>query len=212
MSRTGTLPWEPLERWRASAFLASAGLFAVFAALWGADAVTDIAPRPAVDVFGPAGWLLAFVGLLGLYPELSERSSLSSRAGAVFTAVGAVGAAVTAVANFGHLTGVTGEPPAWFAAFSLPLLVGIILGFSTVAITVLRTRPQSRTLGLVLLLPAVLFAVNIVRVTTFGPRDPTGAPFVLGGAQALAVLAIGFALRTSEASTDHAASPADVPP
>lgn len=212
MSRTDTIPWRSLERWRAGAFLGAAGLFAVFAMLWGADVFTDIAPRPAVDVVGPGGWVLAFVGLLGLYPELADRTAWVSRAGAAFTAVGVCGATVTALVNFGQLTGLTGQPPAWFAALTLLMLVGIVPGFLTFAIAVLRTDVQSRSLGLLLLVPAIIFVVNIVRVTTFGPRAPTGAPFVLGSGQALAFLAIGVVLRTGEASTDRVTSPADTPP
>lgn len=212
MSRTGVIPWRSLERWRAGAFLGAAGSFAVFAMLWGADVFTDIAPRPAVDVFGPSGWVLAFVGLLGLYPGLAGRTARVSRAGAVFTAVGVGGATVTAVVNLGQLAGLAGQPPAWFAALELLMLVGIIPGFLTFAIAVLRTDVQSRALGLLLLVPVLLFAVNIVRVTTLGPRAPTGAPFVLGGGQALAFLAIGVVLRGAETSTDRATSPADAPP
>ncbi|MFB6136310.1 MAG: hypothetical protein ABEJ04_06085 [Halobacteriaceae archaeon] len=212
VSRTGIIPWRSLERWRAGAFVGAAGLFAVFALLWGADAVTNIAPRPAVDVFGPAGWVLGFVGLLGLYPGLAERAPRTSRAGAVFTTVGVVGAATTAVVNLGQLTGITGEPPAWFAALNLLMLVGIVPGFLTVGVAVLRTDVQSRFLGMLLLVPALLFVVNVVRVTALGPRAPTGAPFVLGGGQALALLAIGVRLRTAETPTDRAPSPADAPP
>jgi len=212
MSPSGVIPWRSLERRRAGAFLAAAGSFTLFAMLWGAAVFTDVTPRPAVDVFGPIGWTLAFVGLLGLYPGLAERTARVSRAGALFAAVGVSGATATAVVNLGQLAGVTGQPPAWFAAFNLLMLVGIIPGFLTFAIIVLWTDVQSRSLGLSLLLPALLFAVNIVRVTTLGPRAPTGAPFVLGGGQALAFLAIGVTLRTTEMSADQATSPADVPP
>ncbi|MFC5367638.1 hypothetical protein [Salinirubrum litoreum] len=212
MSRPDTVPWQSLERWRAGAFLGAAGLFAVFAMLWGADVFTDIAPRPAVDVFGPGGWMLAFVGLLGLYPRLPGRTTWLNRAAAVFTTVGLGGATVTAVVNLGQLTGLWGQPPAWFAVLNLLMLVGIVPGFLTFAIAVRWTDVQSQSLGLLLLVPALLFAVNVVRVTTLGPRAPTGAPFVLGSGQALAFLAIGVVLRTAETSTDRATSTADAPP
>jgi hypothetical protein len=206
------VPWRSLERRSAGAFLAAAGSFAVFAMLWGAAVFTDIAPRPAVDVFGPGGWVLAFVGLLGLYPGLADRTERVSRVGAVFAAVGVGGGTATVVVNLGQLTGLTGQPPAWFAVFNILLLVGIIPGFLTFAIAVLQTDVQSQSLGLLLLVPALLFAVNIVRVTTLGPRVPTGAPFVLGGGQALAFLAIGVTLRTAEMSAAQAAPSADAPP
>lgn len=123
-----------------------------------------------------------------------------------------VGAAITAVANLGRLTGVADEPPAWFAAFTLLTLGGIVPGVLTVGVAVRRTGVQSRSLGLLLLVPALLFAVNVVRVTTLGPRAPTGAPFVLGGGQALALLAIGLWLRTTGTPTDRAPSSAEVTP
>lgn len=212
MSRTGVIPWRSLERRRGGIFVVGAGLFAVFAVLWGATVITDVAPRPAVDVVGPAGWLLAFVGLLGLYPGLAERAPRLGRAGALFASVGVVGAGVTAVVNLGQLAGMTGEPPAWFAALNLLLLVGIVPGFLTFAVAVRRTDVHARTLGLLLLIPALLFVVNIVRVSTLGPRAPTGAPFVLGGGQALSLLAIGLRLRTTEPPTEAAPSPTDATP
>jgi hypothetical protein len=203
MSERDTSRLAPFEPWSPVAFLAAGGLFVCFAVLWGAAAVTELAPRPAVDVFGPAGWVAAFVGLLGLYPAVGDRSPKLARAGALLAVIGLVGGTVTAVANLGQLVGAIPEPPAWFAALNLLLVLGIVPGFLAFAVAVLRTGADSRTVGILLLAPAVLFVVNIVRVALLGPRAPTGAPFVLGGGQALVLLAIGYALRTSRQPTDR---------
>jgi exosortase/archaeosortase family protein len=83
------------------------------------------------------------------------------------------------------------------------IIVGIILGFLAFAIATLRTDSQSQHVGVLLLAPAAIFAVNFVRVLVLGTTTPTWAPFVLGSGQALALLAIGYSLRTEGVSTDH---------
>lgn len=206
--RTGTRSGTLAEQ-SPTLFLVGGGLFAVFAVLWGIAAVTDFAPRPAVDVVGPAGWTAAFFGLLGLYHGLSERTPWLARAGAVCATVGVVGGSVAAVVSLGELAGIVTEVPSWSAALTPLLVVGILPGFLAFAIASLRSDARSRTVGLLLLAPAAIFAVNIVRVGVLGPRVPTGAPFVLGGGQALALLAIGYALRTGGAGTGLAESPTD---
>lgn len=192
---------ESLEAWSPTAFLVAGGLFVGFAALWGAGTYTSLSPRPTVDVFGPAGWAAAFVGLLGLSSRFVDRAPWQVRAGAVFAAVGTVGAVVTALVSLGELAGLVVDPPAWFVALNLLLFVGILPGFLTFGVVSLRAARHSRTLGLLLLVPAVVFAVNLVRVGTLGPTTPPWAPAVLGGGQAVALLAIGFALRTDGVPT-----------
>jgi hypothetical protein len=104
--------WNSLEGRSATAFLVSGGLFVIFAGLWGAFAFTDMTSRVLQDVVGPAGWTAAFIGLLGLYPSLADRTVWLSRAGGVFAALGTLGASISTVANFVQLIGDVGEPPA----------------------------------------------------------------------------------------------------
>lgn len=212
MTEPDTEPLESIWARTPSAFVLAGTAFVVFAALWAAGAASGFEPRPAVDVVGPAGWAAAFVGLLGLYPRLVGQSPWLSRAAAFFAAVGLVGASVTVLANAGQFVGVVGEPPAWFAALNLLLFVGIIPGFFSFAVAVLRTDARSRAVGLLLLAPAALFVLNVVRVTTLGPRAPTGAPAVLGFGQAVVLLAIGLRLRDAAPPTGLGESSSDANP
>lgn len=177
-------------------FLVSGGSFVIFAGFWGAFAFTDATPRAVQDVVGPAGWTAAFVGLLGLYPRLVERTRWLSRAGATFAVLGVLGAVVSTLGNLFTLLGMA-EPPAWVATLQLPLLVGIVLGFLSFAFAALRTGAVSRRVGVLLAAPAAIFVVNVVRVSLLGSTNPSWAPFVLGSAQALALLSIGYSLRSA---------------
>lgn len=193
---------DPLERRCPESFLLAGCLFVVFAVLWGVGNYTDVAPRPAVDIFGPAGWAASFVGLLGLYPGLVDRMPRTALAGAAMVVVGAVGAVVTVVANLTLLAGVLTDLPGWTAAFNLPIFVGIIPGFLTFAAASLRAGTRSRTVGLLLAVPALLFTVNVARVLLLGPTTPPWAPFALGIGQALALGGIGYSIRTASDPTD----------
>lgn len=195
--------FDALETRRATAFLLAGVLFVAFAGLWGAYAATDMTSRAIQDVVGPAGWTAAFVGLLGLRPGLADSAPRLSALGAVFAGLGVLGAGLSTVGNAVHLAGVVGDPPSWFAALQLLILVGIVPGFLTFAVATLRTDGRSRRTGVLLLAPAGIFAVNVVRVAELGATTPRWAPFVLGSAQALALLAIGYRLRIDGVPSDR---------
>ncbi|MFC7007381.1 hypothetical protein [Halalkalicoccus salilacus] len=81
--------WGSLERRSATAFLVAGALLVVFAVLLGVEAFMGrSAPE---DLFGPAGFLVAMVGLLGLYPTLVDQTPKLARVAAGFAAVAAVG-------------------------------------------------------------------------------------------------------------------------
>lgn len=72
------------------------------------------------------------------------------------------------------------------------------------ALAVLRTDLFPRSLGLLLLGAAAIFAVNFVRGVTLGRWTPIWAPFLLGAAQAVVVhLAIGVVLRDEAAPEEE---------
>lgn len=187
-------------------FILAGGLFVVFAGFWGAFAFTEMRSEVVQNVVGPAGWTAAFIGLLGLYPSLADRSPRLAAAGAVFAALGIVGGTVSIVGNLLPVLGWMGESPAWLAPIQLLLLLGIVLGFLTVGIATLRTPAWSTGVGLLLLAPAIIFLVNIVRVAMLGSTTPPWSPFVLGSGQALALLGIGYLLRAEPLSADGATS------
>lgn len=198
---TGTAWWDSLERWSATLFLVAGVLLVIFGALLGVEAFTErSAPE---DIFGPPGYAIAFVGLLGLYPTLADRSRLLARAGAVIAAVAVAGWMAITVLAFFELAGVL--PPveelgALGAAALAPTGLGMILGYPLFSIASLWSGAHSRALGLLLFAPTVIFVVVFAVVAPLGVAESWG-PFVAGSAQAVAHLAIGFVLRTEGVPT-----------
>lgn len=207
--------WESLERWSSMAFLLAGLLLVVYATLNGIAAVTDVTRETVENVVGPVGFVLGFVGLLGLSPSLADRSPKLTRAGAVFAALGAVGFSVIALQGLARLAG--GEPPTWLGVFVLLAATGMLLGFPTFGAVSVRTDVHSRTLGLLLVAPATIFAVMLsqaVLFTQWGLFSETivaWSAVVISTGQALAHLAIGYSLRTGLAPTEREAPVTDVP-
>jgi hypothetical protein len=67
-------------------------------------------PAPFGQGLVGASWTAAFIGLLGVYPALSDRSRWLSPIGAVFAVVGVVTMAAMAVTSFSYAAGIlTGD-------------------------------------------------------------------------------------------------------
>lgn len=202
MADISTQRGETLEQWSATAFLAGGAILVGFAVSLAVIGILD-GSAPS-NIFGGLGYMLAFLGLLGLYPGLADRSPRLARAGAVFAALGTVGFSLTFVAGVTEFMGI--DLPAWVSDAQLLNIIGLVLGFLTVGVASLRTEAHSWLLGLLLLVPAVIFAMNLVRVGVLGPFTPSWAPFLLGSMQALTMLAIGYLLRTEPTTADHVES------
>jgi hypothetical protein len=189
-----------LERRSPTLFLVGGMVLIAFAASLAAIGLMDMSvPR---NIFAGAGFTLAFLGLLGLYPGLADRSPRLARAGAVFAILGTVGFSLTFMLGIAEFVEIT--LPAWVEAVQLLNIIGIILGFLLTGIASLRTDAHTRSLGVFLLVPAVIFAVNITRVAVLGAWTPSWAPFLLGSLQALAMLAIGYSLRVESVPPERA--------
>jgi len=194
-----------LERWSPTLFLVGGVVLIGFAASLAAIGLMDMSvPR---DLFAGVGFTLSFLGLIGVSAGLTDQSPSLARAGAVFAALGAVGFALTFVFGIADLVAIS--LPAWVEAFQLLNIVGLILGFLLVGIASLRTDAHSRPLGGLLLVPALVFAVNFGRVVVLGAWTPAWAPFILGSLQALAMLALGYLLRAEAVSQESTERPTD---
>lgn len=195
----------PLDGKSPVLFLLAGALLLVFVGVNVVQAFTDPAAYENLHAtFGPAGLLFGFLGLLGLYPKLSDRTPRLARAGAAFVTIGAVGAAVTSVAYLGAAAGVfSGEPPAALAAFAIGILIGMIPGYLSFAVACLRTDVHSRTLGLLLLAPAIVFVTMLVSPLISTAALPIRA-VVISSTQAVAHLAIGYVIWTGGIPTDRA--------
>lgn len=185
--------------WTANAFLAAGGFFAIFAVLWAVTAATDADPETLRNGFiGPVGWIFAFVGLLSLFFYRSvDRASWWSRVGAICAGIGALGAAVVAVTSLLQLIGVVGSRPQWANVLDVTIVLGIIPGFISFSAASFRAESMSRIVSILLAAPPVIFMLLVGLAAGIGPES-AGADWVAvaaGSGQAIALLAIGFAVR-----------------
>lgn len=188
-------------------FLVGGGLLVGHAAMLGIQAFSNLTTPP--DVFGPTGHLVALVGLLGLYPPLVARTPAVARiAGAVAT-VALVSWAVMTVTRFLAVAGIISAlsdvlPGAFFMlVFGSTILTYVLFG-----VAIVRVDDSPRTVGLLVLAPAVLLVVVLVDSAITGVTALDG--LIIGGGLALSMLALGYVLRTWDRPTDRTTSTGDV--
>jgi hypothetical protein len=199
MSRLDIAQWELLERRSPELFLSAGVLLFGYAALNGLVAFTDMAYVAVEDVVAPAGLVLGLLGLLGVYPGLVDRSPKLARIGAVCAGLGALAFSVITLQGLAVLVGF--ESTSAPGILLLLGVVGMIPGYLSFGVATLRVSVDRRTVGLVLLLPAVVFAAMLLQpfvYAAFGVLSETTmawSNFGISSAQAVAHLAIGYKLR-----------------
>lgn len=180
-----------LERRAPTLFLAAGLLLIGYTALNGIYALTDMTQVVVKYVVGPAGFVLGFIGLLGLYPGLVDRSRTLARIGAVCVGLGAVGLAVIAGLE------ATSNPD----ILLLFVAVGMILGYLSFGVAILRASAGGRPIGLLLFMPAVVFTAMLSQPLVYAglgilPETPMAwSNFGISSAQAIAYLLLGYTLR-----------------
>lgn len=198
-----------LERWAPTAFLAGGLLLAGYATLNGLAAFTDTAYPAVEDVVGPGGFVLGFLGLLGLYPPLVRRSRKLARVAALLVTFGVVGFSVITVSSIGRLVGVVPDQPWSFFPILLGMVaVGMIPGYLSVALASVQAGVFPRRVSLLLALPALIFGTMAIGGLT-GSATQTGA-FLISSGQAVVILALGYTLRGGPAPGVPEASAADL--
>jgi len=159
-------------------------------------------PGPFGQGLVGASWTAAFVGLLGVFPGLSDRSRWLARIGAVFAVVGAITMAAMAVTSFSYAAGVlTGDMSGVAMVFLPTVFLGVVLGFGSMGVAALRTGVYSQSIGLLFLVLPATFLFNIgTGIAGFNPLAK-----VLGVVAVLtfAMLAIGYLLRTGSGLADR---------
>lgn len=196
--------WQALERWSSTAFLLG-GLLMVIDVGFVAANVTTGAERYLIQgqAFVGAAWTAALLGLLGLYPGLSDRSRWLSRVGAACAAIGVVTFTVMTVAVLGYTAGLLEVDFDAIGVLFIPgVLIGSVLGFVLFGVASLRTGVRSRTVSLLLFLPAAFVLANFLRFVV-GMTSSTGTLVIVIG-DALAMLALGFVLRAASTRASHA--------
>lgn len=200
MGEASTIGWGSVEQAGPKLFLLGGTLVVGHAAVRGLEAFTEI--TPPVDVFAPTGYLLALVGLLGLYPSLRERTPRLARVALATAMVPLVGWIVITVTSVGELIGLVATEAAVLpgAVFGVHM-VGLILTYSLFGVAVHRGGRQPRTVGVLLFVVPTLFIAMIVGAAVMG-QSAVG-PFVVGSLLALSHLAIGYSLQTNRPTIDH---------
>lgn len=182
-------------------FLLAGGLFVVFAASTGVRTFTAAVVPVVHDVFGPAGFFVGVLGLLGLYPTLADRTPTLARAAAAAAVVPLVGWFAIAAIGVGDAAGVLPD-----ASIVLPgvafvaVFLTTILAYGLFGAASLRGAVPSRTVGVLLLAPAALILALILGM---GVVPAAGwIEFIIDAGHALSHLAIGFALGAAGVPTD----------
>ena len=184
--------WTSLERRSATLFIIAGGLLVGHAAIRGIRAFTDI-PTP-MDGFGPAGFLLGFLGLLGFYPALSERSPWLARVGALLAIVPILDYALILAWGFAEMAGVV---PHLFellpGAIFFPIhQSAMVLTYGLFGVATLRVGSLPQKVGILLVIPSFLILGLVVDVPFI--QDSAAAGFLAGSAIALIHFVIGYSL------------------
>lgn len=203
----GHIPWAGLERRSPALFLAGGALLVVYGTLNGIEAFTATAV-PA-NVF-ETGYVVAFLGLLGLYPSLRADEPRLARVGAGAAGVGLLGVGLVSLRSIGHLAGLVPEYPAGWWAVVVLLLVGFVGGYLAFGLAALRADGHATTVGLVLLLPGLIVVLMVLHIAA--GLDSPATVFVVSSGQAMAHLAIGETLRQQSSRPDGDESAEGVTP
>lgn len=196
------LPWQMLERRRASAFVASGILWLGDATLLGLELLEIYAHGLLNGLFIITAMLAAMLGLLGFVPRLSERAPRLARVSAVVAAVAVAGLAVALVWHLGAIVS---------AGLSFPPGVGAvpaILALALFGVAGLWTDDPSRAVGLLLLGLAApwvtVFVVALVGPPGWLESAPQWSLPVVISALAVLSLAIGYVVRAGRSPLPHA--------
>lgn len=205
MDRRDVLTWQRLDRWGASLYLLGGTLLIGYAVLNGLAAVTELRYENLETVLGPGGFAVGFLGALGLYPQLSDRGSKLALCGAVSVVLGFVGFALITFSGLLNIVGLRVTDS--LAVLLLLSATGMIPGYVSLGIATVRHGNVNPRLGLVLVLPAIIFASMLAQpfiytaLGMFSETTMAWSNFLISSGQAVAHVAIGITL-LSEGSTE----------
>lgn len=168
-------------------YLLAGGLLLAFAAETGLRTFVGTGVPVLHDVVGPAGFWVGILGLLGLAPVLTAAGGRLVRVGAAIAVVPAVGWAVIVVWGLAETAGVVGAMAGPVVAVPIASFLGLMLAYLVTGLGTLRSDALPTHLGVMLLLPALVFVLLVARL---------GTEFVIDLSHALVHLSIGVALVT----------------
>lgn len=198
-----------LERVSPWLFLAGGVLVIGFAAVeaYGVVVANDPVQFPEYRSAFLSGYALGFIGLIGVYHRLADRSPWLARLGGSMAALGAIGFSLAVVLSVGRLVGIAPareSMPPWFAlVFGLLPVLGFLIGYLSLGVGALRSDAYPRTVGMLLLFPSILFALNIALAVI--ELSVWSSPVIATG-EAIVIFSIGYSLRTEAPSRGMADS------
>lgn len=203
--------WKPLEERCSDLFLLAGAVLVVYVGLLGFQAFIDSSMNfhdNEAAIVGPAGFCLGAIGLLALYPSVTDRSPKLAGAGAVVAALGGIGWLVLAATGLATLAGVS--VPTWIEAIGFLAFLEMLVGFPLLGIASLRSEGHSQLLGGLLMAPPIIFGAMIVSGAVTGGTG-TGAVIISSGLM-LVHLGIGYLLRIEATPADRAESVPETAP
>lgn len=200
--------WDSLEQWSPTAFIIG-GLGLLGLAVVGALDAAAIVPSPAWvhALLGLGGVLFVFIGLLGFYPFVAEPAPRLSLSGVVTSAIGGVAITVGVVGSI--VVALTtqqtfGEGPSWGPPLLALAFIFALLSFLFYGIASSRTNSPSRTVGVLLLVPVLAFLgqASLLISKILADAVLESAQLALAGIAAIALIAVGYRLRTDTTVTE----------
>lgn len=208
MSFVDSVPGEWLEQWNSMAFVGSGVAWLLLILLAVVNMSTGVSvPTWLIPAFLVVGLLAAYVGLLGFYPTVKDTAPRLSLAGLGATAVAATLVVVALLYTITTSSFTDGPPSPGF-----PLIIlSTILGFLLLGTASVRTDAPSRTVGYLLIVPAVAWLgdiVYVVVISAVGVEAIAGIPLVvipMAGVviASVAMVATGYLLHTYSARPDR---------
>lgn len=208
--------WDSLARWSATTFIAAAGLLLVTTVLFALEAFTALSPEGTVTgITSITGLTLSYVGLLGLYPRLADRTPRLALASVALVGLPAIALVVLLTWGVsGHALSVVPLPPDVIPAFGRVFVTVFLLfgmGITLFGVASLRSPSVSHTVGLLLLVLAATWFVLLGASSVYGTAFPARLDFAIFGVMAVTLLAIGNRFRTGPAAPDPDEVAADEP-
>lgn len=204
MRRVRTISWGSLEQLDAPLFFAAGGLLLATTAINGLDAFTSIETQAGLfltieGASGFGGVVLFFVGLMALYPRLSDISPRLARSGLWLSLGPGVFFAGLLVVCSGLAT-LLALPSLKTLIPSFGLITAILLASFVIALTLfgvcsMRTSDSMEIIGGLLLVTAAAWFGLFGAIVVYRYQTPTWVTFVQTALMAGAMAGIGFRLR-----------------
>jgi hypothetical protein len=201
---TGDSVWRSVESWRTTAFTVAGVAFAadLTILLFNLASGTQEQYLTLGQGLIGTGWVAVFLGLLGFYPSLAERSRWLPRIGGVFAVVGLLTNVAMAVVSYGLVLDLVGGELTDYTMYFLPgMFLGIVLGCGLYGVASLRTEVYRRPVGLLFLALVVTFLFNLG--TGIAGFNPLVKIVAVVAALTLANLGMGYLLGTGSARADR---------